>query len=46
MAPFPTPDAATRSRRAADNRSVGENLSPALRELQNLRRTLIADDDE
>ena len=47
MAPFPTPDAATRSRRAADNnRSVGENLSPALRELQNLRRALIADDDE
>eukprot|EP00223_Ostreococcus_mediterraneus_P010599 CAMPEP_0179625450 /NCGR_PEP_ID=MMETSP0932-20121108/3297_1 /TAXON_ID=548131 ORGANISM="Ostreococcus mediterraneus, Strain clade-D-RCC2596" /NCGR_SAMPLE_ID=MMETSP0932 /ASSEMBLY_ACC=CAM_ASM_000582 /LENGTH=497 /DNA_ID=CAMNT_0021494697 /DNA_START=43 /DNA_END=1532 /DNA_ORIENTATION=- len=41
MAPFPTPDAATRSRRAADNnRSVGENLSPALRELQNLRRAL------
>ena len=47
MAPFPTPDAATRSRRASDNnRSVGENLSPALRELQNLRRALIADDDE
>ena len=37
MAAFPTPDA---------NRSVGENLSPALRELQNLRRALIADDDE
>ena len=37
MAAFPTPDA---------TRSVGENLSPALRELQNLRRALIADDDE
>ena len=50
MAPFPTPDVADRPRgRRADldaARRSGENLSPALRELQNLRRSFIHDRDD